>query len=138
MKILAVDYGRRRVGLAISDPLGIIAQPYLTLEVKDQVALIKRLKCAIDENDVGLVLVGHPVSLRGEPTKISAEINQFAQLLAKATGITVRLWDERYTSRLADRKCRDYGIKPGNKINDRIAASIILEEYLSSNPTPPA
>ncbi len=138
MKILAVDYGRRRVGLAISDPLGIIAQPYLTLEVKDQVALIKRLKCAIDENDVGLVLVGHPVSLRGEPTKLSTEINRFAQLLAKATGITVRLWDERYTSRYADRKCRDYGIKPGKKINDRIAASIILEEYLSSNPTPPA
>ncbi len=138
MKILAVDYGRRRVGLAISDPLGIIAQPYLTLEVKDQVALIKRLKCAIDENDVGLVLVGHPVSLCGEPTKLSTEINRFAQLLAKATGITVRLWDERYTSRYADRKCRDYGIKPGKKINDRIAASIILEEYLSSNPTPPA
>lgn len=138
MKILAVDYGRRRVGLAISDPLGIIAQPYLTLEVKDQVALIKRLKCAIDENDVGLVLIGHPISLRGEPTKLSAEINRFAQLLAKATGITVRLWDERYTSRYADRKCRDYGIKPGKKINDRIAASIILEEYLSSNPTPPA
>lgn len=138
MKVLAVDYGRRRTGLAISDPLGIIAQPYLTLEVKDQVALIKRLKCVIDENDIGLVLIGHPVSLRGEPTKLSAEINRFARLLAKAAAVTVKLWDERFTSRIADRRCRDYGIKPGKKDNDRIAASIILEEYLRSNQTIPS
>jgi len=138
MKVLAIDYGRRRVGLAISDPLGIIAQPYLTLEVKNQMALIKRLKCAIEENDVGLVLIGHPISLRGEPTKLSAEINRFAHLLAKAAGVTVRLWDERYTSRYADHKCRDYGIKPGKKMNDQIAASIILEEYLRTTGTAPA
>lgn len=133
MKILAVDYGRKRVGLAISDPLGIIAQPYLTLTVKNQISLIKRLKYTIDVNDIKLVLIGHPISLRGEPTKISAEINQFANLLARATGVKVRLWDERYTSRYADRKCRDHGIKPGKKKNDQIAASIILAEFLQTH-----
>jgi putative Holliday junction resolvase len=132
MKVLALDYGKKRAGLAISDPLGIIAQPFLTLEVKSPLALIKRLKCIIDENGVGLVLVGHPISPRGEATKMSAEIARFARLLAKAAGVEVRLWDERYTSRYATRIFQDHGLRAGKKGYDRIAASIMLEEYLNS------
>jgi putative Holliday junction resolvase len=132
MKVLALDYGKKRVGLAVSDPLGIIAQPYLTLEVKNQIALVKRLKCIIDENDIGLVLVGNPISPRGEVTKMSAEIGRFARLLAKATGVEVRLWDERYTSRYACRKFQDHGLRVHKNNQDQIAASIMLEEYLGS------
>jgi putative Holliday junction resolvase len=138
MKVLALDYGKKRVGLALSDPLGIIAQPYLTLEVKTQVKLIKRLKCIIDENGIGLVLIGHPISLRGGATKMSAEIVRFARLLAKAAGVEVRLWDERYTTRYAARRCQDLGIKTGPGDYDRIAAAIILEEYLQSSDATPA
>lgn len=132
MKVLALDYGKKRVGLAVSDPLGIIAQPFLTLEVKNRIALIKRLKCIIEENGIGLVLVGNPISPRGEVTKMSAEIGRFARLLAKATGIEVRLWDERYTSRYACRKFRDHGLRVRKNNQDQIAASIMLEEYLGS------
>jgi putative Holliday junction resolvase len=132
MKVLALDYGKKRVGLAVSDPLGIIAQPFLTLEVKNQISLVKRLKCIIDENGIGLVLVGNPISPRGEVTKMSAEIGRFARLLAKATGVEVRLWDERYTSRYACRKFQDHGLRVRKNNQDQIAASIMLEEYLGS------
>jgi putative Holliday junction resolvase len=132
MKVLALDYGKKRVGLAISDPLGIIAQPLLTLEVKNQIALIKRLKCIIDDNGIGLVLVGNPISPRGETTKMSAEVGRFARLLTKATGVEVRLWDERYTSQYAARKFQDHGLRVRKSNQDQIAASIMLEEYLSS------
>lgn len=138
MKVLAVDYGRKRVGLAISDPLGIIAQPYLTLTVKNQISLIKRLKYTIKENDVQLVLIGQPVSLRGEPTKIADEVGRFARLLSRATGIRVRLWDERFTTRFAQRKFRDLGLKASKKTRDQIAAAIMLEEYLKSEGIAPA
>jgi len=130
MKVLALDYGRKRVGLAISDPLGVIAQPFLTLEFISRKSLIERLKCIINENGVGLVLVGHPVSARGETTKMSAETSRFAELLARAAGVEVRLWDERYTSRYAERKFQDHGLRIRKKDQDRIAASIMLEEYL--------
>jgi putative Holliday junction resolvase len=130
MKVLALDYGKKRVGLAISDPLGVIAQPFLTLEFISRKSLIERLKCIINENGVGLVLVGHPVSARGEATKMSAETSRFAELLAQASGVEVRLWNERYTSRYADRKFQDHGLRIRKKDQDRIAASIMLEEYL--------
>jgi putative pre-16S rRNA nuclease len=130
MKVLALDYGRKRVGLAITDPLGVIAQPFLTLEFTSRRSLIERLKCIVEENGVGLVLVGHPISPRGEATKMSAEIGRFAELLAQAAGVEVRLWDERYTSRYADRKFQDHGMRLRKKDQDRVAASIMLEEYL--------
>jgi len=132
MKVLALDYGKKRVGLAVSDPLGIIAQPYLTLEVKNQIALVKRLKCIIDENGIGLVLIGNPISPRGEATKMSAEVGRFARILAKAANVEVRLWDERYTSRYASRKFQDHGLRVRKNNQDQIAASIMLEEYLLS------
>lgn len=129
---MAIDYGKRRVGVAITDPLGVIAQPLLTLKPKSDSDLIKRLKCIVEENDVGLILVGNPLSLKGEPTEMSKEIQRFLRKLRKLINIEVQLWDERYTSKYAMSKMKSMGLSRTKEDIDRVAASIMLEEYIQS------
>jgi len=131
MRIMAIDYGQKRVGIAMSDPLGVISQPLLTLGVKSQRELIKRLKFIIEENDVRLVLVGNPLSHSGNSTRISEKIHRFVKDLRKSIVIEVKLWDERFTSKYALQVLKEKGIKQKGKI-DQIAASLMLEEYLKS------
>ncbi len=133
MKIMAIDYGRKRVGIALTDPLGIIPQPYLTLTYCSQRELIKRLKCIIEQNQVGLVLVGNPVSMNGMDSDMSRIIKNFVKKLQKSLDINVQLWDERFTSKYAASLLKEHGIKQGNL--DEIAASLILDEYLKQQPT---
>ncbi|OGC41107.1 hypothetical protein A2Y85_07050 [candidate division WOR-3 bacterium RBG_13_43_14] len=133
MRIMAMDYGERRIGVAVSDPLGIIAQPLDTIEIKTQRELIKILKGLIVENQVSLLLIGNPIDHKGNPTRMSQQINEFVSALQKECTVEIRLWDERFTSRLAVRSMQDYGIKPGKKDIDAIAASIMLSEYLATH-----
>jgi len=128
MKIMAIDYGRMRVGIALTDPLGVIAQPYLTLTYKSQSDLIKRLKCIIQQNQVGLILVGNPVSMNGRTNEMSEKIQNFVKKMQKSLNIKVQLWDERFTSKYAANILKEHGIKQTNL--DEIAASLMLEEYL--------
>lgn len=128
MKIMAVDYGKMRIGIALTDPLGIIAQPYLTISYNSRKELIKRLKFISEQNSVGLILVGNPVSLDGRTNEMSEEINRFVRDLKKSLKIEVQLWDERFTSQYAVRVLKDHGIKKKNL--DEIVASLMLEEYL--------
>ena len=133
MRIMALDYGEKRVGIAITDPLGIISQPLLTIQVGSEKDLIQRLKFIIEENGVGLIIIGNPISHRGEPTKISKKIMKFASKLRNFLNIEVKLWDERFTSKYAARILQDIGIKKGKAAKlDQIAASIMLDEYLKS------
>jgi putative Holliday junction resolvase len=129
---MAIDYGEKRVGLAITDPLGIISQPFLTIENKSQKKLIKRLKFIIQENSVGLILVGNPLSHNGQATKMSRKIAVFVDELKKVVSVDVQLWDERFTSKYAVNTLKDVGLKKkGSKI-DQIAASLMLDEYIKS------
>ncbi|MEO0129446.1 MAG: Holliday junction resolvase RuvX [candidate division WOR-3 bacterium] len=128
MKIMAIDYGKIHIGIALTDPLGIIAQPYLTIRYKSYKELIKRLKFICEENNVGLILIGNPLLLDGKDSAMSDEIKRFVIRLKKSLNIEVQLWDERYTSRLAAKLLKDFGIK--NKNLDQISASLMLEEYL--------
>lgn len=128
MKIMAIDYGKINIGIALTDPLGIIAQPYLTIHYKSYKELIKRLKFICEENNVGLILVGNPLLLDGKDSAMSDEIKRFVTKLKKSLNIEVKLWDERYTSQLAAKLLKDFGIR--NKNLDQISASLMLEEYL--------
>lgn len=132
MRIMAIDYGKNRIGIAISDPLCVISQPLLTLKLNSQRKLIKRLKSIIEKNDIGLVLIGNPLSHSGKSTKMSQEIHRFLKRLNKAIDIEVKLWDERFTSRYALNILKDLGLKRNKDKIDRVAASIILNEYLKS------
>jgi putative Holliday junction resolvase len=129
---MAIDYGKKRVGIAITDPLGIISQPFLTIEMKSPKELIKRLKFIVQENDVGLILVGNPLSHNGNSTNMSQEVLAFVKRLRKAVTVEVKLWDERFTSRYAENILKDVGLKKKNMQIDQIAASLILDEYIKS------
>jgi len=132
MRIMAIDYGMKRVGVAITDPSCTISQPLLTIKPKSDFDLIKRLKCIAEENEVGLILVGNPLSLKGEPTKMSNEIERFLRKLRRLIDIEVVKWDERYMSKYATNQLKTLGKKSKKEDIDRVAASIMLEEYLQS------
>ncbi|MGD8979151.1 MAG: Holliday junction resolvase RuvX [candidate division WOR-3 bacterium] len=132
MRIMAIDYGLKRVGVAITDPQGTIAQPLLTIRPKSDFDLIKRLKCIAEENEVGVIVLGNPISLKGEPTEMSKRIERFCRKLRKSVEIEVVMWDERYISKYAVNRMRNFGISGKKEEIDRIAAAIMLEEYLAS------
>jgi putative Holliday junction resolvase len=129
---MAIDYGKTRVGIAISDPLCVISQPLLTLKTRSKKELIERLKFIIKENSVGLVLVGNPISKTGKSTDMSEEVLRFINRLRKSIDIEVKLWDERYTSKYAENAIRNIGLRKKTSKLDEIAAAIILDEYLQS------
>ena len=131
-RILAIDYGRKRIGLALSDALGITAQPLQTLMHKNRRDDIRRLREICREHGVARILVGHPLHLTGEVGEMADEAGRFATRLRKELGIEVELADERLTSWEAEqtaaetRSARQRSRAPV----DAIAAAILLREYL--------
>lgn len=133
-RVLALDLGKRRIGLAISDPLGITAQGLPTLErtrLRDDLDALAAL-CL--EYNVTLVLMGNPVHMSGDESRQSAYTRDFAERLSKRTGIELQFWDERWTSVEAERVLRESGIsiEKRAKAVDRLSAQILLESYLGS------
>lgn len=129
---MAVDYGRKRAGIAITDPLCTIAQPLLTIKPRSVADLIARIKVLAEENGVGLIIVGNPLSNRGEPTRMSREVERFVARLKGQIEIKVELWDERYLSKYAANRLKTSGLSAGKELIDRVAASLMLEEYLQA------
>jgi putative Holliday junction resolvase len=131
-RILALDLGKKRIGLALSDPLGITAQGLETLQrtnIREDLAALARL---IEEREVTTILMGHPLHMSGDESRQSAYTREFAERLAKHTGIEVRFWDERLTSAEAERVLRQSGISIEKRARavDRLAAVILLGSYL--------
>lgn len=134
-RILGIDYGRKRVGLAQSDPLGIFASP---LETVPTAKIIDYLKIYIQKEPVKLLVVGWPVNMNGSPSEAAADVKGFLTRLRKNfPNIPVALEDERFTSVLAHRAMIDGGMKASDrrdKMNvDKISASIILQSYMDRN-----
>jgi len=132
-RILAIDYGERRIGLAISDELGIIASGLGTLQNRmsliDDIAEIVRLRCCVR------VIIGLPLTLRGEHGRAAATVTDFVVKLRSMLPIPVEMIDERFTSSLAQQAILDMGVgkkkrRDKGKI-DEIAAVILLQGYLS-------
>ena len=131
-RIIGIDYGRRRTGLAVSDPLGIFAS---ALDTIDSTKLIDYLKNYAEKERIVHFVVGYPVNLNGRPAEAQADVDAFLKTLGKAfPGIPVTLEDERFTSVLAHRAMIDGGMKYKDRRNkesvDKIAAAIILQGYL--------
>ncbi|MBR1426465.1 MAG: Holliday junction resolvase RuvX [Paludibacteraceae bacterium] len=133
-RVLAIDYGRRRTGLAVTDPLRITANPLLTIETKE---LITWLLDYLGREAVDCVVVGHPTRMDGEESESMNYIRPFlAQLRRTFPALCVELYDERFTSVLAHRAMLSGGMKKMQRrdkaVVDRIAACIILEDWLES------
>lgn len=131
-RILALDLGKRRIGLAVSDALGITAQGLETLQrtrVREDIARLAQLAL---ERDVSLILMGHPLHMSGDESRQSEYTRDFARRLEGATGLPTQFWDERMTSIEAGRVLRESGIsiEKRAKAIDRLSAVILLESYL--------
>lgn len=131
-RILAIDYGRKRIGLALSDELGITAQPLQTLLHKNRRDDLRRLRDICRTLGVARILVGHPVHMTGATGEMADEAARFAERLRKELGIEVELADERLTSWEAEQTMRGFGSarQRKNASVDAVAAAILLREYL--------
>ena len=133
-RILALDLGKKRIGLAISDPLGITAQGLPNLVRVNKRTDFAALEQMVRERQVGLILMGNPINMRGDEGRQSGWVREFAQALEKRTGLPVKLWDERLTSVEANRVLRSSGISIEKRAAavDRLSAVILLQSYLDS------
>lgn len=133
-RTLAIDYGERRVGLALSDELGIIASGIGTLT--NDGTLLAKLTKLLEERDVARIVIGLPLTLQGLEGEIAKKVHAFADQLSAATLLPVELLDERFTSSLAVQAIRDMGVgkkkrRDKGKI-DEVAAAILLQGYLDT------
>lgn len=130
-RILAVDWGEKRIGLALSDPMRILASPFDTVPGKPREKLIELLGRLIEDQQVTLVIVGLPRNMDGSEGKSAIEARKLAEQI-EAHGVPVELVDERLSSYSATQLLQQMGRKPSRKkeLVDRAAAAIFLQEYL--------
>jgi putative pre-16S rRNA nuclease len=133
-RVLALDVGKRRVGLAVSDPLGITAQGLPTLERTTIRQDLAKLADLAAERAVSLFLIGKPLHMSGDESRQAEYIKNFGDRLTEKTGIPVQFWDERLTTVQAQRVLKESGISIEKRARavDRLAAVILLESYLDS------
>ena len=131
-RLIGIDYGRKRTGLAASDPLGIFAS---ALDTVPSAKIIDYLQKYSEKETITRFVVGYPMNLDGRPSEAAADVDAFLPALKKSfPGIPVELEDERFTSVLAHRAMIDGGMKYKDRRNkasvDRISAAIILQGYM--------
>jgi putative holliday junction resolvase len=133
-RILAIDYGSRRMGLAVSDPLGITAQGLETLQRRNKRSDFARLEKLIREYQVREIVLGNPLRMSGEEGAQSQKVAEFAEELRRRFELPVHLWDERLTSAEANRILReaDLSIQKRAAAVDRMAATLILQSFLQA------
>lgn len=131
-RILAVDWGERRIGLAVSDPQGIIATGLETVEARTEEMAMARIAAVAVEYEVACIVVGLPLLMSGERGEAAEEAQRFASALSTRTGLTVDTYDERLTSALSARRLREVGVRTGHAKGriDQGAAIALLESYL--------
>ena len=133
-RVLGLDVGARRIGLAISDPLGITAQGLETLQRKNKRHDLAQLERVIRDYDVQEIVVGLPLRMSGAEGTQAAKIQAFAEDLRRHFKLPVHFWDERLTSAEANRLLRktDLSIAKRAKAVDRLAAVLILQGWMQS------
>jgi len=133
-RVLALDVGSRRIGVAVSDPLGITAQGLETIQRQNKRKDWEALAAVLKKYDVGEIVVGLPLRLSGAEGTQSEKMRRFADDLHAHFGLPVHLWDERWTSTEANRLLREtnLSIEKRGKAVDRMAAVLILQSWLES------
>jgi len=132
MRILAIDFGMRRIGLAVSDALGITAQGLPTLARTRLDDDLRKIQELTEEYSTALVLLGNPLGHGGRETSMSLRATEFAEKLRRRVNCPVHLWDERLTTVQAHRALRAAGLSLGKRQRavDRVAATLLLQSYL--------
>jgi len=133
-RILALDLGRKRIGLALSDPLHLSAQGLPTLQRINLRTDLDAIDQLASEHEVELILMGFPLHMDGREGRQTEYTRDFAERLTARTGRAVRFWDERMTSIEAERVLKSSGISIAKRAKavDKLAAQILLESYLNA------
>ena len=134
-RIMAIDYGTKRVGIAITDPNKIIATALDTIHSKD---IIEYLKKYFSLNDVELLVVGEPKQMNNTASEVTPQVEQFVKIIKKTfPEMSVARFDERFTSKMAEQAIRMSGVKKMERRNkslvDQTSAVIILQSYMNAN-----
>ena len=131
---MGLDVGDRRIGVAVSDPLGLTAQPVLTLVRTNRRQDLKSLMRLIRKYGCTGIVVGNPLYMSGDQSPQAAKAQAFAQTLRDETGLPIHLWDERLTTTEAHRHLHAAG-RPGSEhraVIDQVAAVLILQSFLDA------
>ena len=133
-RVLGLDYGERRIGLALSDPLGIIARPLAIIDRKETKDYISRISEIISEKKITSIVVGLPLTLKGHNSKQTEIVLAFIDQLKSKLQIPILSIDERLSSMAAKKSLQIQAVKTGHEKGrvDETAAAIFLQEYLDS------
>jgi len=138
-RIVALDVGGKRIGIAMSDPDRIIASGQPTIDAQPPKAAFERIRLLVESNEVVQIVIGLPLTLRGEIGPQAEVIQNFARELGKRVNVPIALYDERLTSVAADRSLEALGMKKNKRREhvDEMAAVLILQSYMDSLRNPP-
>jgi putative Holliday junction resolvase len=134
MRILALDHGTRRVGVAVSDEMHLIAQPLEYIAPEPFADFLARLKEILREKEIGLIVIGLPRNMDGSYGPAALKVQEFAAALKDAVTIPLQLWDERLTTTQAQKYLIQGGVRRDQRKEkvDKTAAAILLQSYLDS------
>ncbi|MBP7195461.1 MAG: Holliday junction resolvase RuvX [Candidatus Cloacimonetes bacterium] len=134
-RILAIDHGTVRIGLAISDPLRIFAKPLKVIPNQGFRAVSTQILDLIKDQEVGMVLLGLPLAIDGSKTPKTLEVEKFGEKLKRLLEVELIFWDERYSSSDAEAELRKLGYswQESRSLRDAMAAAMILKNYLENN-----
>lgn len=133
-RILALDYGERRIGIALSDEAGIIAMPFRTINALNREQALSEIGRICNEKKVFKIIVGMPLNMNGDKGTQAERASAFALNIGKQLGIPVETWDERLSTRMAERTLISADVSRNKRkgVIDRLAAQIILQSYLDA------
>jgi putative holliday junction resolvase len=131
-RLMALDFGLRRIGIAVSDPLGITAQGLPTLLRRNKRTDLAALEQVVSGYNVGEIVLGLPLRMSGEEGAMAEKVHEFAEILRKKFGLPIHLWDERLSSAEANRVLRssEMSIKRRGEVVDQMAAVLILQNFM--------
>jgi putative holliday junction resolvase len=137
MRILALDHGTKRIGVAVSDELKLIAQPLEFIPAEPFLAVLKRLRELISEKQVESILIGMPRNMNGSYGPAADKVREFIALLRNEITVPIKTWDERLTSAQANRFLIEGNVRRETRKEkvDQMAAAILLQSYLDSSPS---
>jgi putative Holliday junction resolvase len=132
MRILALDHGTKRIGVAVSDETKTIAQPLEYIPAEPYADFLERLKKLLVEKEVELILIGMPRNMNGTYGPAAEKVNAFVAALKTTVTLPIKLWDERLTSTIANRILIQGNVRRGQRKEkvDKMAAAILLQSYL--------
>ena len=136
-RILGLDYGSKRLGVAISDPTRMLATPLRTEPVASAKDAVDRVCALCEETGAREIVIGLPLNMDGSAGDMAAAAEAFAERVERRTRLPVHRWDERLSTRLVDRMLIEADVSRGKrrKVRDKLAAQVILQSYLDAQET---